>query len=222
MISITLIGLVLAGFVAGTVDAISGGGGLISVPALILGGYPVAIALGTNKLQASIGTASAAYHYYEKGLLEIEPVIKGLIFGFIGASLGTITAVFIHPLFFEKFIPLAMFAILLYVIFSPQLGLQDTHARLKANHFYMLFGFGLGFYDGFFGPATGTFWIFSLVFFLGFNLARASAFAKIFNLKSNLIALAWFAFFHQVDFKLGFFNGNGAICGGKIWGLVSY
>ncbi len=182
----------------------------------MLAGFPVAMALGTNKLQASIGTASATFQYYQKGLLEIEPVIKGLIYGFIGATTGTILAVHLHPLIMEKLIPLCMLAILIYIIFTPQLGIKDIHPRIQSSHFYMFFGFGLGIYDGFFGPATGTFWIFAFVFFLGFNLARASAYAKIFNLKSNLIALAWFTWFHQVHIMVGLFMALGQALGGFV------
>mgnify|MGYP002790545507 CR=1 FL=1 len=107
-----------------------------------------------------------------------------------------------------------MLGILIYVIAHPKLGLKDIYPKMQAGHFFALFGFCLGFYDGFFGPVTGSLWIFSLVYFLGFNLARASAYAKIFNLKSNLMAFVWFSWFHQVDFHAGLIMAVGQLIGG--------
>lgn len=80
----------------------------------------------------------------------------------------------------------------------------------------MIFGFALGFYDGFLGPGTGSFWVIALVFFLGYNLSKATAYTKVFNLKSNIIAATWFMVGHHIDYKIGLIMACGQLLGGKI------
>jgi len=205
-----------AGLLAGTVDAIAGGGGLISLPLLVSVGLPAPIALGTNKLQASIGTSVATYNYFKNKLISFEVIIKGLLFGFLGATSGSLTAQFINSSFLEKILPFLMLIIFLYTVYNPKLGLLDSKQRMKESIFYVIFGFVLGFYDGFLGPGTGSFWVIALVFFLGYNLSKATAYTKVFNLKSNLIASAWFMLGHNVDYKIAFIMACGQFIGGKI------
>ncbi len=208
--------LVGTGLLAGTVDAIAGGGGLITLPILITVGLPAHLALGTNKLQSSVGTAVATYNYYKNKLFSFQVIAKGLIFGFLGASAGSLSAQYINSFVLQMALPFLMLAIFLYTLFSPDLGLIDRHQRMKEPFFYMLFGFGLGFYDGFLGPGTGSFWVISLVYFLGYNLAKATAYTKVFNLKSNLIALTWFAIGGNVDYEVGLFMAAGQLIGGLL------
>jgi len=208
--------LFFTGLLAGTVDAIAGGGGLITLPLLVAIGLPAPIALGTNKLQSSIGTSVATLNYFRNKLISIHVIMKGLIFGFVGASLGSLSAQYVDSSFLEKFLPFLMLAIFLYTLFSPKLGLTDRHQRMQEPAFYMLFGFGLGFYDGFLGPGTGSFWVASLVYFLGYNLAKASAYTKVFNLKSNLIALSWFMLGGCIDYQVGLLMATGQLIGGKL------
>lgn len=204
------------GFLAGTVDAIAGGGGLITLPLLVAIGLPAPIALGTNKLQSSVGTAVATYNYFKNKLISWHVIAKGLLFGFIGATLGSLTVQHISSAFLEMFLPFLMLVIFIYTIFSPKLGFVDRHQRMKEPTFYMIFGFILGFYDGFLGPGTGSFWVISLVYFLGYNLAKATAYTKVFNLKSNLIALAWFMLGGSIDYRVGLIMAGGQIIGGKL------
>jgi uncharacterized membrane protein YfcA len=205
-----------AGLFAGTVDAIAGGGGLISLPLLISIGLPAPIALGTNKLQASIGTSVATYNYFRNKFISPKVIIKGLLFGFLGATSGSLSAQMINSKALEKILPGLMLIVFLYTIYSPKLGLVDGKSRMKEPAFFMLFGFSLGFYDGFLGPGTGSFWMIALVFFLGYNLSKATAYTKVFNLKSNLIALSWFIIGHHIDYKIGLIMASGQCLGGKI------
>jgi len=205
-----------AGLLAGTVDAIAGGGGLISLPLLISVGLPAPVALGTNKLQASIGTSVATYNYFRNKLISFQIIIKGLLFGFLGATSGSLAAQFISSSLLEKILPLLMLIIFLYTIYTPRLGLIDSKQRMKESLFYMVFGFALGFYDGFLGPGTGSFWVIALVFFLGYNLSKATAYTKVFNLKSNLIATTWFMLGHHIDYKIAFMMACGQLLGGKL------
>jgi uncharacterized protein len=204
------------GFLAGTIDAIAGGGGLISLPVLILTGMPAHIALGTNKLQASFGTGIATYNYFKKGLITSNTFFSGLFFGFVGTVGGAFLASYLTNRVLMQIIPIFMIGIFLYNIFSPKFGLQEQLPKMKERFFYLLFGFLLGFYDGFFGPGTGTLWIAALIFFLGYNLVKATAYTKIFNLKSNLIACMYFGFIHQVNYKIGVVMALGQLAGGRL------
>ena len=216
-ISVTvLVILFFVAILAGTVDSIAGGGGLLTLPALLAAGLPAPIALGTNKLQSTFGTSVATYNYYKHGLFSFKTVLAGLFFGIAGAVLGAILTQSIHSDILKKIIPVLLFAILLYTIFSPKLGELDRTPKISEKVFFPLFGFILGFYDGFLGPGTGSFWAASLVYFLGYNLSKATAYTKILNLKSNLVSLICFLFMGSIYFKVGFVMAAGQIIGGNI------
>ena len=208
--------LFMTGLVAGTVDAIAGGGGLISLPMLLSVGIPPHIALGTNKLQSSIGTFIATYSYYRQGWFSLKTVYKGLFFGFFGTLLGAVTGQVLNNEILKKIIPFLLLIILIYTIVSPKFGTENTKPRLKEFGFYIVFGFALGFYDGFFGPGTGSFWLFSLTFFLGYNFTKATAYTKVFNLKSNIIATVCFAFGHNIDYRIGLCMAAGQLIGSRL------
>ena len=110
------------GFLASFIDAIAGGGGLISIPALSMTGLPIVTVLGTNKLQASIGTAMAVLKYYKNGLINIRTVLRGLIAGFIGASLGTSLTLVIHNDFMSNIVPVLLIVVFIFSIFNKNLG----------------------------------------------------------------------------------------------------
>lgn len=208
--------LFVTGIVAGTIDAIAGGGGIICLPMLLGVGLPPHLALGTNKLQSSVGTFAATRSYYRAGLLNLKTIYKGLAFGFLGAVLGSISAQLISSDILKQIIPFLLVLIFAYTLFSPKMGVEDKKPLLSEFYFYIIFGFGLGFYDGFFGPGTGSFWVFSLMFFLGYNLRKATAYTKIFNLKSNLIATACFAFGQNIDYRIATCMAVGQLIGGQL------
>lgn len=201
---------------AGAVDAIAGGGGLITVPLLISIGLPAPVALGTNKLQSSVGTFVATHNYFKNNLLSFHVIMKGLLCGFAGTTLGAFTAQFIDASLLEKTLPFLMLFILLYTFYNPTLGLLDGKQRMQESFFYIFFGFTLGFYDGFLGPGTASFWVIALIFFLGYNLAKATAYTKAFNFKSNIIATVWFMIGHDVDYKIGLIMACGQLFGAKL------
>ncbi len=208
--------LFLTGFAAGTVDAIAGGGGLITVPALLGLGIPPHIALGTNKLQSLFGTAVATYRYHKQGWLQREGLVLGLVLSFIGAVLGSISSQFIQSDILKKVIPLLLLFVLLYTIFTPKLGMNAEKPKMKEVPFYFIFGTLLGFYDGFLGPGTGSFWVFALIYFLGHSLLKATAYTKIFNLNTNIAAMICFAIGNNIDYKIGFCMAAGQILGGHL------
>ena len=185
--------LFAAGLVAGTVDAVAGGGGLITLPALLAAGLPVPLALGTNKLGSVFGTLSATWSFARRGAVDLRECKLGIFSAAAGAGLGVLAVRQIDSGLLARLIPWLLAVIVVYFVLRPRLGDADSHQRLGATPFYLLFGLGLGFYDGFFGPGTGSFWTIAFVLLLGHNFVKAAAHTKVMNLASNAAALAFFA-----------------------------
>ncbi len=202
-----------AGFLAGFVDSIAGGGGIITVPVLLASGMPPHIALATNKLQSSFGSFTASFNYIRKGLVSLKEVYIGVIFTFIGAGLGAYSILLMDAEILSKIIPVMMVIIFFYTLFTPKLGSKDRHHVLKPNLFYFMLGITLGFYDGFFGPGTGAFWTIAIVTLLGLNLKSATAQTKIMNFTSNIVSLGVFIIGGQVLWLVGILMGVGQILG---------
>lgn len=205
-----------AGFLAGFVDSIAGGGGIITVPVLLASGMPPHIALATNKLQSSFGSFTASLNFIKKGLVSLKDVYMGIIFTFIGACLGTYSILLVDASLLSKIIPIMLVIIFLYTFFTPKLGKEDRHHILKPNLFYLIFGISIGFYDGFFGPGTGSFWTIAIVTLLGLNLKSATAQTKIMNFTSNIVSLGVFIIGGQVLWLVGILMGVGQILGAYI------
>lgn len=208
--------LFLAAFAAGFVDSIAGGGGLITVPVLMSLGLPTPLALGTNKLQATFGSGSATWHYTRAGLVQWRACLRGFALTVVGAAIGTLLVQRLDDHLLRRLIPWLLLAVALLMILRPQLGEKDLHPRLKLLPFEVIFGLGLGFFDGFFGPGTGTFWTMAFVLGLGFNLTRATAHTKVMNFASNLTSLTVFLLHGQVLFLPGLVMGGAQLLGARI------
>lgn len=210
--------LFLTGLIGGTVDAIAGGGGLISLPVLLGLGLPPQIALGTNKLQTSFGTFLATHSYYKQGWFSLKQVYKTIIIISCGTICGVMFSQTIRSEVLQKIIPIFLLLILLYFIFSPKPSQTtvSTQTKMDSILFSLLFGLLLGFYDGFLSPGVGAFWMFALIFFLGYNLTTATAHTKIFNLTSNIVATACFAYANCIDYRIALSMALGQIIGGKL------
>lgn len=199
--------------IAGWIDSIAGGGGLITLPALLAAGLPPHVALGTNKLQSTFGSFTASFNHVRKGVVDLRRALWGIVFTAIGAAAGAAVVQLINSELLEKIIPILLLAILVYFIFSPRLGDHDSPPRMTANLFHLIFGLGLGFYDGVFGPGTGSFWAFAYVSLMGFNLLRASGYTKVMNFTSNILSLITFAIGGNVTLMIGVVMGAGQIIG---------
>jgi len=208
--------LFAVGLVAGWVDAIAGGGGLIALPALLNLGLPVPLALGTNKFQSACGTLAAARHYVRNGLVNLRECRLGIAATLVGAALGTLTVQRFDSHLLGRLVPWLLAAILLYTIFRPAIGTQDHPPRVAPGWFYVCFGLSLGFYDGFFGPGVGSFWAAALIVLLGQNFAKATAHTKVLNLTSNLVSLALFASAGSVKLGAGFTMAVGQVLGAQL------
>lgn len=208
--------LMLMGFLAGFVDAIAGGGGLISIPALTYTGMPMSLVLGTNKLQSSIGTGVAVFKYYRDGLINFKTVYRGLVMGFIGAFFGAILVHYVSNQFMRYLVPVLLLSVFVFNLFNKSLGIKEGTKRMEETLFFSLFGFILGCYDAFFGPGTGNFWIILIVYFLGYTFLNASGYAKVLNLKSNLFSLVVFIYFGSVHYTIGLLMACGQFFGGYL------
>ena len=213
--------LFLAGLIAGLVDAVAGGGGLITLPVLLNLGLPVPFTLGTNKFQASFGSVSASVHFVRCGAVDLKACRLGVIMTLIGAGLGAFLVQRIDTRMLAQGVPWLLAAILVYTLLRPKIGTEEHAPRMTRTFFFVLFGLGLGFYDGFFGPGTGSFWAISLVLILGQNFTRATAITKVMNATSNLVALAVFASAGLVHLGAGLTMAAGQLVGGRLGaGLV--
>lgn len=217
MFSLWQLGLLfLTGLAAGFVDSIAGGGGLITIPVLLSLGVDPKFALGTNKLQATFGSGSAAWHYGRAGTVDVKECLLGFVMSLIGAALGSLAVQGIDTALLRKSIPILLLAVALYTLLQPRLGYEDVHPRMGRGTFYVLFGLGIGFYDGFFGPGTGTFWAMAFMLGLGFNMTRATGYTKVMNFASNLSSLVFFICAGQVFFTAGLVMGVGQLIGARI------
>jgi uncharacterized protein len=205
-----------AGFGAGFVDAIAGGGGILSLPVLLSVGVPPHLALGTNKLQASMGTAIAAGNYARRGLLAGSELLLGVVCTAVGALAGAAIVTRLRSDWLVHVMPLLLGAAFVYLMASPRFGESARRARLSSARFSVLLGLTLGVYDGFFGPGTGSFWTLAYVSILGLALPQATASAKAMNLTSNVAALAWFGARGQVAWSLGLAMGAANIGGALV------
>lgn len=208
--------LFIAGLSAGFVDAVAGGGGLITVPALLWAGLPVQWALGTNKMQSSCGTALAVSRYAKAGLVTWKEVRLAMVFTFIAAALGALAVGSLSKGLLKMIVPWLMLAVAVYSLFSPGMGRKPHAPRLAATPVAVLGGSSLGFYDGFFGPGTGSFWTISLLTLRGMELTRATAFTKVVNLASNLASLLIFWHAGTVDTSLGLVMIGGQLIGARL------
>ena len=209
----TLALLVAVASVAGLVDAIAGGGGLLTLPALLWAGVPPLPALATNKLQGSFGTATAALNYIHKGELEPRSLAGAVAWTFAGSAAGTLAVQYLAAAWLERLVPALLIAFALYFLFSPRIGDEDARQRITPGLFGLLVGFSVGFYDGFFGPGTGTFFAAGFVLLLGWNLKRATAGTKLLNFTSNIASLLFFAAGGHVLWGLGLAMGLGQVAG---------
>ncbi|MEH8091560.1 TSUP family transporter [Gallibacterium anatis] len=205
----------LAG-IAGFIDAIAGGGGLITIPALLAAGLPPAAALATNKLQASGGSFSASLYFVRKKAVDLRTVWKMILGTFSGAMVGTIAVQLVDASIVKSLLPILVLVVGLYFLFSPKLGEKDCHQRLSFTAFALAAAFPIGFYDGFFGPGTGSFLCVAFVTLLGFNLAKATAHAKILNFTSNFTSLVFFILGGEVYWTLGFVMMIGGFLGARL------
>ena len=205
-----LAALVVAGFCAGFVDSIAGGGGLITIPALLLSGMPPIVALGTNKLQSLFGSGSATYAYASRGHVDLKSQGPTFLISAAFSALGAWVATQVSSDWLRTFLPILMIAIGLYFLLKPDISDEASTARFTPALFAATAVPAIGFYDGIFGPGTGSFFMLA-----GHGLLKATAHTKTLNFASNIGAFAIFAASGAIDWKAGLAMGAAQFFGAR-------
>jgi uncharacterized membrane protein YfcA len=216
--------LAIASGFAGFVDAMAGGGGLIQLPALIVGlpNKELPLILGTNKVPSIFGTAAAARNYFKNIKPDIPLTLSMMGPAFIGSMGGASLAAAVPKDFFKPFIVFLLVIVAIYTWIKPELGMSENlkYTHKKRLAIVALIGLLIGFYDGIFGPGTGTFLVFFLVSGIGYAFLKASGTAKLVNISTNAGAILSFQLTGHIWWQLGlllaFANVTGAIIGSRL------
>ncbi|MEN3294200.1 MAG: uncharacterized protein V7642_3453 [Burkholderiales bacterium] len=216
--------LCIAAFLAGLIDAVVGGGGLIQIPALFasLPNVAPATLLGTSKLAGVWGTGAAAVNFARRVKVEWSTAAPAAMAAFALSFLGAYTVTKIPPDFIRKLLPFVLIAVALYTLKKKDFGSVHAplHQGFREKLFAVVVGGGIGFYDGFFGPGTGSFLMFLFVRFFGFDFLGASAVAKVVNVACNSAALLWFGYsghlLWQVGLMMAVCNVAGSLFGSRL------
>ena len=203
---------------AGYVDAVAGGGGMLTVPALLSIGLPPSQAIATNKLQGTVGSLSSTLYFLKKKLINLNELKFAILFTFIGGLLGSITIQIIHADFLLKLIPILLIIIAFYFLLAPKVTSNNNIKKpiLSNFNFALIIGLLIGFYDGFFGPGTGSFFAIAFVFLMKLDLVKATAKTKILNFTANLSALIMFILGGAIIWKIGLVMAIGQFIGAQI------
>jgi uncharacterized membrane protein YfcA len=209
-----------AAFLAGLVDAVVGGGGLIQIPA-IFSVFPKevpATLLGTNKLAAIFGTGAAAVNYARRVRVAWSTAAPAAVAAFALSFVGAWAVTRVPGDFVRGLLPLILLVVAVYTFRKKDLGSVHAplHSGLMEKLLATVIGAAIGFYDGFFGPGTGSFLLFLFVRFFGFDFLSASAAAKVVNVACNFSALMWFGYSGHLIWQLGMLMAACQICGSVV------
>ena len=210
--------LILVGiaFFAGLISSVAGSGGLLTLPALLWVGLPPLTAVGTYKIQSSVGALSSTWNFFRSGHLEIKTLVMPVIMAMIGSILGTLTVQTLDGAILRKLIPFLLLGIAIFFLLSPKV--KDTHSRplITINLFAGTAALGVGFYGGFFGPGIGSIMPFLFVWLLGYNLVKATADTKLMSLAINGISAVLFTINGLVLWEIAVPMAVGQIIGARL------
>ncbi len=220
----TILLLCLAAFAAGFVDAVVGGGGLLQVPAglVLLPQFPVATVMGTLKIPAFSGTSFAAAHYVKKVQINFKLLLVMCVLAFLSSLAGALVLVRVSNQFMKPLLLVVLCGVAVYTYTKKNLGTQvlTNHSEKKQMIFATVISMGLGFYDGFIGPGTGSFLVLAFIAVFGFDFLNASASAKLVNLATNLASVLFFVFkgtiLWSVALPMAVSNALGGTCGARV------
>jgi uncharacterized protein len=209
------------GFVAGFVDSIAGGGGLIALPSLLLAGLDPVSALATNKLQSTFGAASATHAFWKKGWLKPQNHTTEIGMAFVGAALGVIAVNYVSTDRLQSVMPILLVLVAGYFAFAPQLSAHGSSSKLPMTAF--VFGFVplIAFYDGIFGPGTGSFFMLALVALFGHGVVEATGRTKLLNFTSNVASLLMFIIAGKVVWVIGLTMGLAQLVGAQVGARIA-
>lgn len=208
--------LIAAAFAAGFVDSIAGGGGLITVPVLMLAGMPPAQALATNKVQGVFGAATAAISYATSGLVDLRQQWGMALIALAGGATGAALVSHLPTQALRLGLPVVLIGIAAFFALRPGLDDNDRHSRLPPALFAGTVVPLIGFYDGLVGPGTGAFFMIGFVALAGFGVLKATAQTKLLNFASNLGGLGAFALAGAPAWEIGLAMGAAQIAGAAL------
>jgi len=211
-----LLGLFVLALVAGTIDAMAGGGGLLTVPGLMATGIPPISALATNKMSAIFSPLSATLHFWHSGRIDIAKLWLPALLALLAAACGAASLSFIDPSVLKKLVPFLLIAICGWLLLSEDLGKAPGKPRFSFALISVTLIPLVAAYDGFFGPGTGTFFALGMVGLAGFTLDQATIEAKLYNLMSNLGALLFFLVKGHIVWPFAIVMACGMVAGGAI------
>ena len=193
-------------FVAGLIDSIAGGGGLISLPAYLVAGLPAHSALANNKMSSCFGTLFSTIRYFRHNMIDVKVAVTSAAFALISSYLGAFIVQNLDPFFLNYLLVALLPVITIWVYLNKNVGEHDTSFELSTTKkivYSAIAGIVIGFYDGFFGPGTGSFLILVFTVILRYDFAKANGNTKIVNLASNIAALTAFIVGGKVIFSIG-------------------
>lgn len=216
-ISLEILAL-LAGvaLIAGFIDTIAGGGGLLTIPALLFAGIPPVQAIATNKLQACFGSFTATRFFIKADLVSPKKQKWAILATALGAILGAIAIQLFDSKILILIMPYGLIAIAVYMIFSKNFGQPQDKAKMNEKQFNASVATGVGFYDGFFGPGTGTFFTLGYSKMRGMGMVQATAHAKLLNFTTNIFSLVVFIISGQILWAVGLAMAFGQIIGSRL------
>jgi uncharacterized membrane protein YfcA len=213
--------LILAALLAGFVDAIAGGGGLITVPALLLAGASPVEALATNKLQGTFGSATATLAYARAGHVRLRDQAGMAVISGVGGALGALVAHLIPAEVLRIIMPVILIGVAAFFALRKGLTDDDRVERIRPGVFTLTAVPLIAAYDGLFGPGTGSFFMIAFVALAGYGVLKATAHTKLLNFASNLGSLAVFAFSGATWWVVGFAMALGQVAGAAIGARVA-
>ncbi|MCQ8784347.1 TSUP family transporter [Mangrovibrevibacter kandeliae] len=210
-----------AALFAGFVDAIAGGGGLITIPAMLIGGIDPFTALGTNKLQGLFGSGSASIAYASKGHVDLRRLLPVALLSGLGAVGGALGAMVLPVEVLEGLLPYLLVAVALYFAVKPGLSDRDAERRVSPRLFALTVVPLIGAYDGLFGPGTGSFFMLAFVTLAGHGVLKATAHTKLLNFASNIGGFSVFAVSGVIDWRLGLAMGGAQFLGARLGAMLA-
>ena len=217
-----LLFLLAAGFLAAFIDSVVGGGGLISTPALMLTGLPPTVVLGTNKLASTMASFTSTISFMRSGKVNMGLVKYLFPLSLIGSALGAYTVTKIPPEFLKPLVVVLLIGVTIYTLFKKDWGSTSTYKGItkKIATLSVTVALIIGFYDGFFGPGTGSFLLFAFLM-MGFDFVGAAGNAKVLNFGSNIAGLVTFAILGHINYQYGIPMGIAMIVGALIGSQVA-
>jgi uncharacterized membrane protein YfcA len=209
-----LLFIMAAGFLAAFIDSVVGGGGMISIPALLLTGLPSTIVLGTNKLASTMASCTSTISFIRSGKVSMRMVAWLFPLSLIGSAAGAYTVTQIPSAFLKPLVITLLILVTIYTLFKKDWGSVSTYKGMTKRlvFFAVMTALMIGFYDGFFGPGTGSFLLFSFLL-MGFDFVGAAGNAKVLNFASNIAGLVTFAALGSINYQYGIPMGIAMIVG---------